>query len=81
MHGDDFVTTGDRDALEWFRQKLQKRSEIIVSMIGLRHGEEREGKILNRIVRVDEKGWYFEADQRHAAVSYTHLTLPTTPYV
>ena len=28
--------------------------------------KKREGRVLNRIVRVSEDGWEYEADQRHA---------------
>ena len=34
--------------------------------MGLKEGESREERILNRVIRVTEKGWEYEADQRHA---------------
>ena len=55
--GFDFVVTGDRRGLEWFRQRFQQRFEINFSILGLQKGGEREGKILNRIVCVEEDGW------------------------
>ena len=35
-------------------------------MMGLRDGESREKRILNRVIRVTEDGWEYEADQHHA---------------
>ena len=35
-------------------------------MMGLKKGESREERILNRVIRVSEDGWQYEADQRHA---------------
>lgn len=86
VHGDDFVVTGSRDGVAWFRKELQQRFEIKVKIIGSRginysglkgrswadlmeeedHDEVDEARVLNRIVRVTETGWEYEADQRHA---------------
>ena len=35
-------------------------------MLGLKKGESREERIVNRVIRVSEDGWEYEADQRHA---------------
>ena len=34
--------------------------------MGLKEGESREERILNRVIRVTKEGWEYEADQRHA---------------
>ena len=55
-------------------------------MIGDQPGMEREGKILNRIIRVTDQGWQLEADPRHAELIIQELGLSqskglTTPGV
>ena len=47
--------------------------------------EEKEGRILNRIIRCDENGWQYEADQRHAdylirALNMTEANPVITPW-
>lgn len=66
IHGDDFVSVGTASALKEFRGKLEKRFEIKSQMLGTGVNEEKEGRILNQITRVDNNGWHYEADQRHA---------------
>ena len=34
--------------------------------MGLKEGESKEERILNRVIRVTSEGWAYEADQRHA---------------
>ena len=68
VHGDVFVVTGSRKSLAWFKDKLEQRLAIKSTMIGLGEGEEREGRVLNRIIRVDKDGREYEADQRHAEI-------------
>jgi hypothetical protein len=66
VHGDDFVSSADRAAAKWFEGELAKRFEIKTQVVGTGTGEAREGRILNRVIRVTEEGWEYEADQRHA---------------
>ena len=68
VHGDDFVCAGEVPQLEWFKKKLKARFEIKSTTVGTNQsaGEVREARILNRIIRVTEEGWEYEADQRHA---------------
>ena len=66
VHGDDFVCVGEAEELRWLEEKLNERFEIKSKMMGLRDGESREERILNRDIRVSENGWEYEADQRHA---------------
>ena len=68
MHGDDFVSVGNRAALKWFKEELLKTCEISTQVVGMGEGEAREGKVLIRIIRVDKDGCFFEADQRHAEI-------------
>eukprot|EP00973_Karenia_brevis_P037899 5227222-Karenia_brevis.AAC.1 len=68
VHGDDFVTSGRREETEWFREQLKKRFQIKSQTIGDGEGEVREGKVLNRIIRKTDRGWEYEADQRHVDI-------------
>ena len=67
VHGDDYVSTGTKDQLQWLKKELEATFEIKTDIIGLDDAEiKTEGKILNRLIRVDANGWQLEADPRHA---------------
>ena len=68
VHGDDFVSVADPEQLTWLKGKLQGRFEIKTTTVGSQEseGEVREARILNRVIRVTDDGWEYEADQRHA---------------
>ena len=67
VHGDDFVTTGGREAMRWLRERLEARFEIKTKVVGLGTGESREETVLSRVIRVTERGWEYEPDQRHGS--------------
>ena len=75
VHGDDFVTVGDKQGVDWLRRELEHRFEIKTAMIGHGHHENREGRILNRVLRATESGWEYEADQRHSDLLIKALNL------
>jgi len=52
--------------VKWLKERLSERFEIKTKVIGAGPGEETEARILNRIIRVTDKGWQYEPDQRHA---------------
>jgi len=66
VHGDDFVCVSSSANLVWLKSRLSERFEIKTKLMGLKAGESREERILNRVIRVTEEGWEYEADQRHA---------------
>ena len=68
VHGDDFVSSGAEEDLRWLEEQMKVRFEIKTQMLGHGQNLEKEGKILNRILRVTEKGWEYEADQRHGEI-------------
>ena len=68
VHGDDFVTVGDRQDTKWMEEELKKRFEIKTKVIGDGSDESREESVLNRIIRRTPEGWEYEADQRHADI-------------
>ncbi len=75
VHGDDFVTCWGRDECRWFREALEGRFDIKTKVVGRGSGEEREERILNRIIRATAEGWELEADQRHADIIIKQLNL------
>ena len=56
------------DGVTWFKDMLEGRFKIKYSILGSKPGLEKEGRILNRIIRVTDNGWEYEADQRHAEI-------------
>ena len=78
VHGDDFVSTGNVQAAQEFREKLESRFEIKTQLLGaegvVMHARtittpetvQQEGRVLNRVVRWTNDGWEVEPDQRHA---------------
>ena len=68
VHGDDFVSTGGRQAMKLFREVLEKRFEIKTKVVGAAEEEVREARVLNRVLRITEQGWEYEPDQRHAEI-------------
>ena len=68
IHGDDFVATGSREDINQFRQEIAVRFTVKDNIVGSRSdlGELHETRVLNRIIRWTQKGWEYEADQRHA---------------
>ncbi len=75
VHGDDFVSTGTREEVRWFNKMLEQRFEVKTKVIGRGKGEDKEGKVLNRVIRVTEEGWEYEADQRHGEMIVNTLNL------
>ena len=67
VHGDDYVSVGDKGELRWLKQQLESTFEIKTDLLGRDDQElKTSGKILNRLIRVDKDGWKLEADPRHA---------------
>ena len=75
VHGDDFVTSGQREECDWFKKQLETRFSIKTKILGLREDEVKEERILNRVIRVTSQGWEMEADQRHADIMIEQLNL------
>ena len=75
VHGDDFVTVGNREDVKWFREKLDQRFQLKTSVVGRGKGEVQETRILNRVLRTTEDGWEYEADQRHGELIIQTLAM------
>ena len=69
VHGDDFLVLGEEDELDWFRTRIEERFETkFRGRMGPDANNVHELRVLNRIVRWDEAGIEYEADQRHAEI-------------
>ena len=65
VYGDDFTTTGAKTDLDWFRDELKKKYELTEpARLGSGDGDDKEARILNRIVRWTHSGVEYEADPR-----------------
>ena len=62
VHGDDYVSSGMEEDLNWLEKELAAAYEIQTQKIGGVSGWDSEGKVLNRIVRHTDSGWEMEAD-------------------
>ncbi len=78
VHGDDFITAGPAQDIDWFEREMAKHLEIVCkARLGFEPGCSKEGKILSRVVRVDQKSFTWEADPRHAELAIQELGLTT----
>lgn len=87
VHGDDFTALGTDEAIDWYTKQLEAVFETKVrGRLGV-GCEQREIKILNRVVRIDDDlGLLYEADPRHtellsASMGLTNASSVKTPGV
>ena len=69
------VSCGSREAPARFKEELSNRFEIKTKVVGTGRGELGEARVLNRVIGVDETGWRYEPDQRHADIIVKGLGL------
>ena len=77
VHGDDYASVASLSELSWLRDRLEARFEMKTVMVGHSTAEkvEKEGKILNRVIRATPDGWEYESDQRHVEAMIEDLEL------
>ena len=64
IHGDDFTILGYEWDLDWFRKKIRERYEVKVkARLGPGIEDDKEVRILNRVVSWDKEGIKYEPDQ------------------
>jgi len=67
VYGDDFTTTGEKRALDWFKKMLEEKYELVESArMGPGLEDDKAARILNRVVRWTPEGIEYEADPRQA---------------
>ena len=54
-HGDDFVSSGDRQDIKWFQSALESRFQVKTKIVGRGKDEAKESTMLNRSIRISEK--------------------------
>ena len=60
------MSVGKREHIKTFKESIESRFEIKTTIIGDAQEECKEGRVLNRIIRITDEGWEYEPDQRHA---------------
>ena len=75
VHSDDYVSAGDDASLKWLEDELSEAYELQSQSLGLREKCQKEGKVLNIMIRCSENGWEIEADPRHADLVVEQLGL------
>ena len=75
VHGDDFVSTGAEEDLQWLRVVFETKFELSTDVIGPEEKDSKVVKVLNRIISVSEHGYTYEADARHAEIIIRDLGL------
>ena len=56
VHGDDFVVVGMPENLRWMRESLEQKYELTVKTLGSDAGQNKEVRVLNRILRWTTEG-------------------------
>ena len=66
MHGGNFTSLGEGADLDWYEAAIGKLFELkLRARIGPDEKDDKEVRIMNRIVRQHSKGILYEADPRH----------------
>ena len=66
VHGDDFTSSASTKNLEWLKKRFESKFDITAKILGPEVGQEREIRVLNRVIRWEADGLVYEPDQRHA---------------
>ena len=67
VHGDDFTTAGPKSALDKFVEELRTKYELKeAARLGPAPEDDKEARILNRVVRWTKEGIEYEADPRQS---------------
>ena len=67
IHGDDLSAQGPKSELDWYKQELEKTYELKEgARLGPGANDDKESRMLNRIVRWTNEGIEYEADPRQS---------------
>ena len=75
VHGDDFTCAGSTADLRWLKSKMEEKYEIACEVLGPEAGQQKEIRVLNRVIRWEDDGLAYEPDQRHAEIVIKDLGL------
>lgn len=69
VHVDDFLISGDEDALVWVYEELSKKYELKKTIISSSPHDAHETRYLNRKIRWDVHNWLsYEGDEKHTDI-------------
>ena len=69
VHGDDFTALGESADLDWYEKALAEFFELkLRARVGPEEKDDKEVRILNRVLRLQDIGLLYEADPRHAEI-------------
>ena len=66
VHGDDFTSSASTKTLEWLKKKFEAKFEVTAKLLGPEVSQEREIRVLDRVIQWEADGLVYEPDQRHA---------------
>lgn len=76
VHGDDYVSTGLPQHLQWMKIELERKYQVQTQLLGPESHHQQEIQILNRIVQWNGAiRLVYEADPRHAELIVEQLGL------
>ena len=76
VHGDDFTILGNNEGLDWLQEQMKRRYTLKVrGRLGPEVNDDKEIRILNRIVHWTEGGIWYEPDPRHVELMLRDLGL------
>ena len=79
VHGDDFTILGNDDQLDWIRTRMQERYTLKTrGRLGPEPEDDKEIRILNRILQWNQEGIWYEPDPRHVEIILKDLGLTGT---
>jgi hypothetical protein len=69
VHGDDFTILGWKGDLDWLRAQISKRWEVKYrGRLGPDDEDDKQTRLLNRVIEWTPAGIKYEPDQRHAEI-------------
>ena len=66
VHGDDYVSAGTAEQLNWMDRKLAEKFECKAKRLGSRKEVSQQLTILGRVITWTSSGIEYEADPRHS---------------
>ena len=81
VHGDDFTIAGPKHQLDWMKEQMQSKYELTeTGRIGPGEDDDKEVKVLNRIIRWTPSGIEYEGDPRQVERLIIDLGLENTKH-
>ena len=79
---DGFTALGSDENVKWFVEELSKMFELkLKGIIGPGDNDQKQMRVLSRVITWDSRGITYEADQRHAEIIIKTLGLESSKQV